>query len=155
MVIYIIQQQPKCLQTRCFFNTIASSLLTVKKLSVCAASISSTIIFLHPLKFLSYSRLYSPIWPGGGGYHDILLIHYILGVYMFTCYMPGSMCSFFVRVEVIHQPFNQTRLDFNHEITLLLKIRQSQNEFMKTSIFQITTSNIRRISALKVYLRFS
>ena len=67
MVIYIIQQQPKCLQTRCFFHTVASSLLTVKQLSVCAASISqyhsSTIIFLHPLEFLSYSRLYSPIWP--------------------------------------------------------------------------------------------
>ena len=38
--------------------------------------------------------------------------------------------------------------------TYLLKVRESQNEFMISSIFQITKAKIWRISALKVDLKF-
>jgi hypothetical protein len=41
-------------------------------------------------------------------------------------------------------------------IPAFIKVRLSQNEFMKSSmIFQITNENIVRISALKVYLKFN
>ena len=41
------------------------------------------------------------------------------------------------------------------EMKDLLKVRLCQNEFMKSSIFQISNSKIRSISALKVYLKLN